>query len=196
MLKLSEKSSEQTGTQILLDAMSNDKIHLAHFILDGLDGKIVNDRTEKTQTPLILSVLLPDPHTRSKFMKLLLQRGAGVNCKDETGRTALRYACESEHLEAVKTLVQNNADPELVDAWVNTALMYAAVEGHTPVVQFLVRAFKRVGVEIDRPNPVGNYAVQVAKHLGYRGCVLALTNNDRKTQDNEMYNRHVLGTSK
>uniref|UniRef100_H3A9G8 Uncharacterized protein n=1 Tax=Latimeria chalumnae TaxID=7897 RepID=H3A9G8_LATCH len=193
MLKLSETPGAQTGAQALLDAMSNDQIHLARFILDALDCKIVNARTEKAQTPLISSVLLPDPAARSKFMKLLLERGADVNCHDEVGRTALSYACERGYLETVKKLVQHNADPELVDAWGNTALMYAAVTGHTAVVEFLVRAFKRLGLEIDRPNSVGNSAMQVAKYLGHRDCVLALTNICRKGSDHEISNQLALG---
>ncbi|XP_066570067.1 uncharacterized protein LOC136759116 [Amia ocellicauda] len=199
MLKLSEKANEQTGAAILLEAMSNDKIHLARFILDALDGKIINARTERAQTPLMSSVLLADTHMSSKFMKLLLQRGADVNCQDESGRTALSYACERGHLEAVKTLVQNNADPELVDMWGNTALIYAAVAGHTSVVAFLVRAFKRMGLEIDRPNRVGNSAVEVAKFLGHKECFLALTSHTKKSHDKEIdvlpqspFKKHVL----
>ncbi|MBN3315504.1 ANR63 protein, partial [Atractosteus spatula] len=188
MLKLSEKANEQTGTKILLDAITNDKIHLARFILDALDGKIINARTERAQTPLISSVLLPDTQMRSKFMKLLLQRKADVNCQDETGRTALSYACERGYLDAVKILVQNNADPELVDMWGNTALIYAAVTGHSPVVEFLVRAFKRLGLNIDRPNRVGNSAVEVAKYLGHKDCFLALTSNAKKPHANETCN--------
>lgn len=185
MLKIPEKSNGQTGTKILLEAMSKDKVHLARFILDALDGKIIDSKTEGAQTPLISSVLLPEGQTRSKFMELLLQRGASVNCQDESGRTALSYACEKGYLDAVKILVRYNADPELVDAWGNTALMYAAVAGHSPVVEFLVRAFKRLGLQIDRQNKVGNSAVEVAKYLGHTDCLFALTHNARKVREKD-----------
>uniref|UniRef100_A0A668V2C0 Uncharacterized protein n=1 Tax=Oreochromis aureus TaxID=47969 RepID=A0A668V2C0_OREAU len=130
MLKGSGKSNGKTGTKILLDAISKDKVHLARFVLDALDGEIVDSKTEGAQTPLISSVLLPDAQARCKFAELLLHRGASVNCRDGNGRTALSHACEQGHLDAVKILVRNSADPEIVDSWGNTALMYAAVAGH------------------------------------------------------------------
>ena len=185
MLKLSEKASGQTGAKILLDAMSKDKVHLARFILDALDGKIIDSMAEGAGTPLITAALLPDAQARSKFLTLLLERGASVNRQDERGRTALSHACEHGHLDAVKVLVQNNADPELVDSWGNTALMYASVAGHSPVVDFLVRAFKRLGLVIDRQNNVGNSAVEVAKYLGHQDCLFALTSKAKKGHDND-----------
>uniref|UniRef100_A0A1A7WT36 Uncharacterized protein n=1 Tax=Iconisemion striatum TaxID=60296 RepID=A0A1A7WT36_9TELE len=177
------KTDEQTGTKILLDAMSKDKVHLARFVLDALDGGIVDSRTEGALTPLISSILLPDDQTRGKFIELLLQKGASVNYQDGSGRSALSYACEKGHLDAVKILVRNNADPEIEDSWGNTALMYAAAEGHSPVVEFLVRAFKRLGLRIHRQNQAGNSAVSVAKFLGHAECVFALTNFSNRTRD-------------
>ncbi|XP_033505041.1 uncharacterized protein LOC117271062 [Epinephelus lanceolatus] len=185
MLKAQEKSGGQTGTEILLEAMSKDKVHLARFVLDALDGEIVDSKTKSAQTPLISSILLPDSQTRCKFVELLLHRGANVNCQDGSGRTALSYACEKGYLDAAKILVRNNADPEIVDAWGNTALMYAAVAGHSPVVEFLVRAFKRLGLQIDRQNKVGNSAVEVAKFLGHTECISALTNTSRRGREAE-----------
>nr|XP_043872640.1 uncharacterized protein LOC122761466 [Solea senegalensis] len=183
MHKAPGESSGQTGTRILLEAMSKDKVHLARFVLDALDGEIVDYRTESAQTPLISSVLLPDAQARSKFVELLLQRGARVNCRDGDGRTALSHACEKGYLDAVKILVRNNADPEVVDSWGNTALMYATVAGRSAVVEFLVRAFKRLGLQIDRQNKVGNSAVEVAKFLGHTECIFALTNNSKKSRE-------------
>lgn len=185
MLKLSEKSDSKTDTKILLDAISKDKMHLARFILDALDGKIVDSKSDGELTPLISSVFLPDPRARAKFINLLLQRGANVNQQDECGRTALSYACEKGYLDAVKMLVENNADPEMVDAWGNTALMYAAVTGHSLVVEFLVRAFKRLGLQIDHQNKVGNSAVEVAKYLGHTECLSALMCNSKKAHDQD-----------
>lgn len=181
MLKAQGKSGGQTGIKILLEAMSNDKVHLARFVLDALDGEIVDSKTEDARTPLIISILLPEGHTRCKFAELLLQRGASVNRQDGNGRTALSYACENGYLDAVKILVQNNADPEIVDTWGNSALMYAVVAGHAPVVEFLVRAFKRLGLQIDRQNKVGNSAAKVAHFLGHTECICALKSASRKT---------------
>uniref|UniRef100_A0A3Q3CTZ7 Uncharacterized protein n=1 Tax=Haplochromis burtoni TaxID=8153 RepID=A0A3Q3CTZ7_HAPBU len=63
------------------------------------------------------------------FTRLLLEKGADVNCQDEDGRTALSHACEMGHLDVVKLLVQFNADPDITDSWGNSALMYAAFSG-------------------------------------------------------------------
>uniref|UniRef100_A0A1A8CCR6 Uncharacterized protein n=1 Tax=Nothobranchius kadleci TaxID=1051664 RepID=A0A1A8CCR6_NOTKA len=177
------RADEQTGTKFLLDAMSKDQVHLARFVLDALDGGIVDSRTDGALTPLISSILLPDDHTREKFVELLLQKGARVNYQDGSGRSALSYACERGHLDTVKILVRNNADPEIGDSWGNTALMYAAAAGHSRVVEFLVRAFKRLGLGIHRRNQAGNSAISVAKFLGHTECVSALTNFSNRTRD-------------
>lgn len=180
MLKARGESSGETGIKLLLEAMSNDQVHLARFVLDALDGEIVDTKTKDAQTPLIVSILLPEGRTRCKFVELLLQRGASVNRQDGNGRTALSYACENGYLDAVKILVQNNADPEIDDTWGNTALMYAVVAGHAAVVEFLVRAFKRLGLQIDRQNKVGNSAANVAQFLGHTKCLCALQSASRK----------------
>uniref|UniRef100_A0A3B4ET13 Uncharacterized protein n=1 Tax=Pundamilia nyererei TaxID=303518 RepID=A0A3B4ET13_9CICH len=101
------------------------QVHLARFILDALDGRIINSKTENSRTPLMHAVCLQDPGTRAKFTRLLLEKGADVNCQDEDGRTALSHACEMGHLDVVKLLVQFNADPDITDSWGNSALMYA-----------------------------------------------------------------------
>ncbi|CAL8272207.1 unnamed protein product [Merluccius merluccius] len=164
-----------SGTKTFLDAMHGGKVHLARFILDALDGRIINSKTESGRTPLMFAVRLQDPGARAKFARLLLEKGAQVNCQDENGRTALSHACELGHLEAVKLLAQFNADPDVSDAWGNGALMYAAFSGHAAVLEFLVRAFKRLGLKLDRANCAGHSALQVASFFGHSQCVQILS---------------------
>nr|XP_015206296.1 PREDICTED: ankyrin repeat domain-containing protein 63 [Lepisosteus oculatus] len=164
-----------SGTKTFLEAMHSGKVHLARFILDALDGRIINSKTENSKTPLMFAVSLPDPATRVKFTRLLLEKGADVNCQDDEGRTALSLACELGHLDVVKLLVQFNADPEISDTWGNSALMYAACSGHSQVLEFLIRAFKRLGLKLDRTNQAGHSAIQVANFFGHNQCVQALS---------------------
>ncbi|KAK1894417.1 Ankyrin repeat domain containing protein 63 [Dissostichus eleginoides] len=163
-----------SGTKTFLDAMHGGKVHLARFILDAMDGRIINSKTENSRTPLMYAVCLQDPGTRAKFTRLLLDKGADANCQDEDGRTALSHACEVGHLDVVKVLVQFNSDPEVFDAWGNSALMYAAFSGHSQVLEFLVRAFKRLGLRLDRPNNAGHSAIEVARFFGHKQCLQIL----------------------
>lgn len=163
-----------SGTKTFLDAMHGGKVHLARFILDALDGRIINSKTENSRTPLMYAACLQDPGTRTKFTRLLLEKGANVNCQDEDGRTALSHACEMGHLDVVKLLVQFNADPDISDAWGNSPLMYAAFSGQSQVLEFLVRAFKRLGLKLDRTNNAGHSALEIASFFGHNQCLQVL----------------------
>ncbi|XP_053489262.1 ankyrin repeat domain-containing protein 50 [Ictalurus furcatus] len=164
-----------SGTKTFLEAMNSGKVHLARFVLDALDCRIINSKNESSRTPLMCAVCLQEHSTRSKFTQLLLEKGADVNTKDENGRTALSLACELGHLDAVKLLVQFNANPELTDTWGNSALMYAAYGGHSQILDFLIRAFKRLGLRLDHSNHAGHTAIQVAENLGHANCVQVLS---------------------
>ncbi|KAE8587619.1 hypothetical protein XENTR_v10022038 [Xenopus tropicalis] len=168
-----------SGTRTFLDAMHGGKVHLARFVLDALDRKIVNSPAgEQGRTPLMFAVCLREAELRTRFLRLLLDKGADVNAQDEAGRTALSLACELGHLDAVKLLVQHNADPELPDRAGNRALMYAASCGRSPELHFLLRSYKRFGLRLDVRNRAGVSALEAARLSGNRECEMALSGRE------------------
>ncbi|XP_077320991.1 ankyrin repeat domain-containing protein 63 [Lithobates pipiens] len=165
-----------SGTQTFLDAMYGGKVHLARFVLDALDRRIVNTPAgEQARTPLMHAACLREAELRSRFVRLLLDKGADVNGQDEAGRTALSLACELGHLDAVKLLVQHSADPEIADRAGNRALMYAASCGHSAELIFLLRSYKRFGLRLDVTNRAGVTALDAARVSGHWECERALS---------------------
>ncbi|MCE7872933.1 ankyrin repeat domain-containing protein [bacterium CPR1] len=61
------------------------------------------------------AVVLSDP--KSKLVPMLLEKGADVNAKDKSGRTALFLAASSANLHSVQVLLDLGAD---VDARTDT----------------------------------------------------------------------------
>jgi len=52
---------------------------------------------------------------RKLAVQLLLSRGADVNARDDSGRTAFSYACEMHCNDVVQLLIRNNVDPDIPD---------------------------------------------------------------------------------
>uniref|UniRef100_A0ABM5FAG0 Ankyrin repeat domain-containing protein 63 n=1 Tax=Pogona vitticeps TaxID=103695 RepID=A0ABM5FAG0_9SAUR len=163
------------STRTFLEAMHAGRLHLARFVLDAVDRAIVDCRAERGRTPLMFAVLLRDPAWRVAFARLLLERGAAPNLRDDAGRSALSLACERGYLEVTQLLVQFGADPDAVDARGWSPLMYAAWEGRAGVVEWLLRAFRRLGqLRLERADRAGRTAHQLAASRGHGQCVRAL----------------------
>ncbi|XP_039198603.1 ankyrin repeat domain-containing protein 63 [Crotalus tigris] len=163
------------STQTFLEAMRAGRMHLARFVLDAVDGTIVDCRSDRGRSPLMYAVLLKDPAWRLAFARLLLEHRAAVNLSDDAGRSALSLACERGYLEVTKLLVQWGADPDTVDGRGWSPLMYASSEGRTAVVEWLLRAFRRFGqLRLERADRAGHTALQLAASGGHHQCVRAL----------------------
>jgi ankyrin repeat protein len=70
----------------------------------------------------------------------LVDKGADVNAKDQSGRTALMEAAFGGHVETVQALIERGADVNAKDHSGWTALMEAASKGHTRMVRVLLDA--------------------------------------------------------
>ena len=79
-------------------------------------------------------------------------------CFDDTGETALMFASEAGHVEAVTTLLAMGADATLADHEGHTALMRAAFMGRTHVVTTLLKS----GCPVDAVDREGNSALHHA----------------------------------
>ena len=76
--------------------------------------------------------------TRRRCFALLLDRGAEVNGKDNSGWTPLHYAAWDGHADVAALLLDRGAEVNVktIDGW--TPLHYAADYGHADVVALLL----------------------------------------------------------
>ena len=133
------------------------------------------------------------------MIRLLLQHGAALDLRDESGQTALFFAsyagsaeavstllaaganpnagrgplliaASEDHLDVVKRLLAAGADPKVTDEVGQTALMTAAFGGNVGILQELLRS----GVPIDATTKDGNTALSNAAYEGQLEAVKAL----------------------
>ena len=72
---------------------------------------------------------------RSKIISLILNKGAKIDAKDESGRTALHNSCMFDMIDNVKILLFEHANPFIKDNNGNLALDYAKNE----IIKFLLQ---------------------------------------------------------
>ncbi|MBE6462711.1 MAG: hypothetical protein E7005_03000 [Alphaproteobacteria bacterium] len=93
-----------------------------------------------------------------KKIKELIDMGADVNQKDETGKTALMEASRRGHKEVVEFLIQKGADVNKEDDYGWTALMWTSRKGRNEIVELLIQN----GADVNVKDYKGRNAVMVA----------------------------------
>jgi uncharacterized protein len=73
-----------------------------------------------------------------KIVILLIEHGADIHVRNESGWTALMYASSKGSFEMAKLLLENGADPNISNNSGETALMCAAYQGCVEIVKLLV----------------------------------------------------------
>ena len=107
-----------------------------------------------TYTPLTLAIT----NGNSDIAKMLLEKGADVNYRDNFDNTPLIYASLMGHTKMVRILINMNADINSRNTWGKTALMYAASAGHKNIIETLLSA----GADINTQDNNGGTALLYA----------------------------------
>ncbi|XP_017311015.1 ankyrin repeat and SOCS box protein 2 isoform X1 [Ictalurus punctatus] len=120
--------------------------------------EMINTRTQKHQTPLILAV------SREHFLcvQYLLEKGANPGIPTITNETPLYEACATRNARMVRLLVRNGADvnQKCLDGW--TALHEAVSQNHVEICEVLVEH----GAEISSRNIYGVTPLFLAAQCG------------------------------
>ena len=88
----------------------------------------------------------------TEIVKMLFEKGADVNAKENDGNTALHWASVLEYAEIVKMLLAMGADVNVKNNKGNTALTQAIFFGHTKIVEILEEAEEKFIMDLTTKN--------------------------------------------
>ena len=125
---------------------------------------------------------------QTELVKELLRRGADINKKGESGRSALAFASQEGYTDIVNILLHNDASIENRDNDGRTSLMLAAVNGQTDVARALVSA----GADVNTQRNDGDSALGIASRQGHINVVNILLNRGAQIESRDNLGRTPL----
>lgn len=134
---------------------------------------LAEDKTNVTvkdkygQDPLIIS---GREDGRESVARILVEGGADMAARDESGRSGLEYAALNGHDGVVRLLVEHKASLGNKDGFGRMALHYACMGGHAATVRLLVER----KVDINATDKDGWTPLHYASRKGHKNVVEAL----------------------
>ncbi|KAL9704799.1 hypothetical protein quinque_008317 [Culex quinquefasciatus] len=155
----------RTGWPSLLVASSEARPEIVSYLLEvrGID---VNETWDLKTALMVACDSMADEERVLETVKLLLEFGAVINCKDRQGKTPLMFAATRGHTEVVRLLV-DQASLEATDNDGLTALFHGVNSKNVEIVEMLLKA----GSATDIINRRGFTPRQEAEFEGYADIV-------------------------
>ena len=102
-------------------------------------------------------------HGYKDIVKVLLEKGADVNAKNDKDDTALMLltAKEVTDIEIVKWLLEAGADVNAKNQYGNTALIWATKNGYTEIVELLLEYGADVSIKNNKDEDALDFALNV-----------------------------------
>ena len=121
-------------------------------------------------------------------VRLLLEKGANIEAKDQDQQTALLIAAEGGYESVVRLLLEKGANIEAKDGLQQTALSTAAYFGHEAVVRLLLEK----GANTEAKDQSGTTALLVAADRGYEAVVRLLLGKGADINAKDKYGESAL----
>ena len=122
-------------------------------------------------------------------VRLLLEKGAELESKDNYGRTPLSRAAENGHEAVVKLLLEKGAELESKDNdYGQTPLLWAAENGHEAVVKLLLQK----GAELESKDNYGRTPLSWAARNGHEAVVKLLVEKGAELESKDKFGQTPL----
>ena len=134
------------------------------------DCKDISQEKSQEATQALLEEMARFEPTNLNKIKCLIEAGADVNAKGDSGETALMYASIFGRKETVEVLIDAGADVNTKNKAEWTALMVATVFGHKEAVEILIEK----GADVNARDFLGNTALVYATEEGHKEIIKIL----------------------
>ena len=145
-------TSEERKLAVNFAAKGGDKEALGRLLKAGCDADMMDSNG---WTPLMHAAF--SGHT--ECLKLLIQHGADVSIRTETG-TAAHFAASRGHKQELLTLLEAGCGVDVADKCGRTPLMCAAVKGHSACLEPLIERGADVRICLVGGKTAAQYAAQ------------------------------------
>lgn len=156
-------------------AISHGKVRQINTFLKQPD--VLCSRAADGKTPLIYAVCEAKEEIRTHLVRIFLRHGIDINAEDNSGRTALMFACmDHEKLDIVRVITRHKkCDPNIQDSDGYTAIMHAVVCANTSAIRVLVNAAATKSlVDIEKRSSHDLSALELAVKLQLPECCKVL----------------------
>lgn len=143
-------------------------------------GYGVNHQDQYGRTPLFHAALLAWPG-KQEIAELLLEKGAAIHMRTDSGDTALMYAAMNGTLEIVKLLITHGADVGARDKYNDTVLHAAGKHGSKEATALLIQK----GADVMARSDFDYTPLHLAAFRGHKDVVALLLAHGARLEDRD-----------